>query len=100
LGLDPAKLIEIFSETSGGPNVLKSRGPSLVAALGGTAPSPVTFDIDSIRKDLRTMLEEGRALGRELPLSEKTLACYDDASHKGLGPADAVMMSVGFLNAR
>jgi 3-hydroxyisobutyrate dehydrogenase len=100
LGLDPAKLIEIFSETSGGPNVLKSRGPSLAAALGGTPPRPVTFDIDSIRKDLRTMLEEGRALGRELPLSEKTLACYDEASRKGLGPADAVMMSVGFVEGR
>ena len=100
LGLDPAKLIEIFTETSGGPNVLKSRGPSLTGALGGIAPEPVTFDIDSIRKDLRTMLEEGRALGRDLPLSAKALACYDEASRKGLGSADAVMMTAGFMDGK
>ena len=97
LGLDPAKLVEIFSETSGGPNVLRTRGPSLAGALNGTAPQPVTFDIDSIRKDLRTMLEEGQALGRELPLSAKALECYDEASRKGLGAADAVMMTAGFV---
>ncbi len=96
LRLDPAKLIEIFSETSGGPNVLKTRGPSLAGALGGAAPSPVTFDIDSIRKDLRTMLEEGRALGRDLPLSARALECYDEASRNGLGAQDAVMMSASF----
>lgn len=97
LGLDPAKLIEIFSETSGGPNVLKTRGPALTGALGGTAPKPVTFDIDSIRKDLRTMIEEAHSLGRELPLSAKALECYDEASRKGLGPADAVMMTADFV---
>jgi 3-hydroxyisobutyrate dehydrogenase len=100
LGLDPAKLIEIFSETSGGPNVLKSRGPSLIGALGGVAPNPVTFDIDSIRKDLRTMLEEGRSLGCDLPISAKALECYDEASRKGLGPADAVMMTAGFMDGK
>lgn len=98
LGLDPAKVIEILSESSGGPNVLKTRGPALIGALNGTPPQPVTFDIDSIRKDLRTTLEEGRALGRELPLTEKSLACYDRASQGGFGAADAVMMTVGFVN--
>ncbi len=97
LGLDPAKVIEIFSETSGGPNVLKTRGPALTGALGGTAPKPVTFDIDSIRKDLRTMIEEAHSLGCELPLSAKALECYDEASRKGLGPADAVMMTADFV---
>ncbi len=97
LGLDPAKVIEILSESSGGPNVLKTRGPALVGALNGIAPSPVTFDIDSIRKDLRSTLEEGRALGRELPLAARSLECYDQASRDGLGAADAVMMTAGFV---
>lgn len=100
LGLDPTKLIEIFSETSGGPNTLKVRGAALADALRGKAPDPVTFDIDSIRKDLRTMLEEGRSLGRELPVSAKALECYDEASRRGLGPADAVMMTAGFVDGR
>ncbi len=97
LGLEPSKLIEIFTETSGGPNVLKSRGASLAAALAGIAPDPVTFDIDSIRKDLRAMLDEGRSLGRELPLSAKALECFDQASRNGLGAADAVMMTADFV---
>lgn len=100
LGLDPAKLIEIFSETSGGPNTLKGRGPALADALRGKAPDPVTFDIDSIRKDLRTMIEEGRSLGRELPISNRALECYDVASSKGLGAADAVMMTAAFVDNR
>ena len=98
LGIDPAKVIEILSESSGGPNVLRTRGPSLIGALNGTPPQPVTFDIDSIRKDLRTTLEEGGALGRDLPLTAKVLDCYDAASRNGLGPADAVMMTVSFVN--
>jgi len=100
LGLDPAELIEIFSESSGGPNTLRSRGPSLADALRGKAPDPVTFDIDSIRKDLRTMLEEGHSLGRELPISARALECYDEASRKGLGAADAVMMTASFVDGR
>src|SRR5207244_6410903 len=35
LGLDAARLVDIFTDTSGGPNVLKNRGPALTAALQG-----------------------------------------------------------------
>lgn len=97
LGIDPAKLVEIFTETSGGPNVLKTRGPALIGALNGTPPVAVTFDIDSIRKDMRTTLEEAQALGRNLPLAQLAAACYDEASRRGLGAADAVMMTAGFV---
>ncbi len=97
LGIDAAKLVEIFTESSGGPNVLKVRAASLVEALNGTSPQPVTFDIDSMRKDLRMMLDEARSLGRELPVSTKALACYDEASRNGLGAADAVMLPASFI---
>jgi 3-hydroxyisobutyrate dehydrogenase len=97
LGIDPSKLIEIFTESSGGPNVLKVRGAPLVEALSGTSPQPVTFDIDSMRKDLRMMLDEARSLGRELPVSAKALECYDEASRGGLGAADAVMLPASFI---
>jgi 3-hydroxyisobutyrate dehydrogenase len=100
LGIDPAKLMEIFSETSGGPNVLKGRGPSLATALKGTPPNPVTFDVDSIRKDLRTMIEEGRSLGRDMPLTTRALECYDEASRDGIGPADAVMVTARWVNLK
>ena len=89
LGLDPARVMDILSDTSGGPNVLKVRGPALAAALMGREVAPVTFDVDSIRKDLRTMIEEGHALGAGLPVTERALACYDEASAEGLGAKDA-----------
>ena len=100
LGIAPAKLIEILMESSGGPNVLKVRGVPLTEALGGAAPRPVTFDVDSIRKDLRTMLEEGRSLGRDMPLTTRTLECYDEAVRDGIGPEDAVMVTARWVNQK
>lgn len=97
LGLDPARLIDIFADTSGGPNVLKTRGPVLAAALGGNAPANVTFNIDSIRKDLMTMIEEAQALGYDLPLAARALECFDTVSRAGLGAGDAVMLPVSWL---
>ena len=46
---------------------------------------PVTFDVDSMRKDLQTMIEEGRALGGTLPVTARALECFDQASRDGLG---------------
>lgn len=97
LGLDPARMVSIFADTSGGPNVLKTRGPMLAEALGGKVPANVTFDIDSIRKDLATMIEEGRALGYDLPVTARALECFDAVSRAGLGDGDAVMLPVTWL---
>jgi 3-hydroxyisobutyrate dehydrogenase len=85
LGLPPQRLVDIFSDTSGGPNMLKPLGPNIAQALGGDLAVGVFFDVDSVRKDLRTMLEEGRAHGRPMPLVTKTLELYDEASAAGLG---------------
>ena len=100
LGLDPARLMDIFADTSGGPNVLKVRGPALAAALAGKDPGGATFNVDSIRKDLRTMLEEARALGRELPVTQRTLECFDRAARDGLGAADAAMLPASWLRSQ
>ena len=97
LGLDPARVIDILADTSGGPNVLKTRGPALAAALGGREVGSVAFDIDSTRKDLRTMIDEARAVGAELPVAERTLACYDAASLDGFGEKDACVMPARFM---
>ena len=97
LGLDPARIVDILTDTSGGPNVLKARGPAIVGALQGKEITPVTFDVDSIRKDLRTMIEEARALGAQLPVTEKALACFDEASRDGLGGKDASTLPSRFI---
>jgi 3-hydroxyisobutyrate dehydrogenase len=97
LGLDAARVIDILADTSGGPNVLKTRGSAFAAALSGRDVGPIAFDIDSTRKDLRTMIEEAHALGVELPVTERTLECFDEASREGLGAGDACALPARFL---
>jgi len=94
LGLDPGRVIDLMSDTSGGPNVLKVRGPALVKLLKGEDPGPVGFTLDNGIKDLRTMLAEGEARGVELPLVADTLACFEEASRHGLGAAEGASLSV------
>src|SRR2546421_827260 len=100
VGLDPARLMDIFADTSGGPNVLKVRGPAVAAALAGKDPGAATFNVDSMRKDLRTMLEEARALGRELPVTQQALECFDRAARNGLGAADAATLPASWLRSQ
>jgi len=97
LGLDAARLVDIFTDTSGGPNVLKNRGPALAAAIQGKAVGPITVDIDAMRKDLRTMVEEAEALGAELPVTSSALECYDKASRAGLGKGDITAIPVRWM---
>jgi len=94
LGLDPGRVIDLMSDTSGGPNVLKVRGPALVKLLKGEDPGPATFTLDNGIKDLRTMLAEGGRCGVELPLVADTLACFEEASRHGLGIGEGAAMSV------
>lgn len=100
LGKDPAWFIDVFADTSGGTNALKARGPALAAALGGKDPGPTTFDIDSIRKDLRTMLDEGKSLGVDLPVVARTRELYDQASAAGWGSKDVTNVLTYWLNQR
>jgi 3-hydroxyisobutyrate dehydrogenase len=94
LGIDPARLIDLLSDTSGGPNVLKVRGPALVKMLKGEDAGAVTFSLDNSAKDLRTMLAEGAARGIEMPLVARTLACFEEASRNGLGGGEVSALSV------
>jgi 3-hydroxyisobutyrate dehydrogenase len=88
LNVDRTAMMDLFADTSGGPNVLKMRGPVIAAALTGDTSAAPTFDVDSIRKDLRTMLAEGEARGLDLPLVRQTLTVYDEASAAGWGKRD------------
>ncbi len=88
LNLDPAWLVELFADTSGGTNVLKARGGAVALALQARESGSATFDCDFIRKDLRTMVAEAKSRGFALPLAERTLAVYDQASAEGWGDKD------------
>ena len=92
LGLDPGWLVELMADTSGGPNVLKNRGPAIARTLAGEDPGGVTFDIDSIRKDLRTMVAEAEGRGFGLPVASRALAVFDEAGADGWGGRDGTWL--------
>ena len=90
LGIDPARLVEIFADSSGAATVLKNRGAAVAKALAGEDTGPATFDLNSMRKDLRTMLEEAEHLGVELPTAARVLEAFDRAAQAGHGGIDGV----------
>jgi 3-hydroxyisobutyrate dehydrogenase len=100
LGIEPARLIDILADTSGGPNMLKTRGPAIAATLAGKETSPVTVDIDTMRKDLRTMVEEARSMNRALPVTARALECFDAAVKDGWGERDITMLPARWLLSR
>ena len=88
LKIEPERMISILADTSGAANVLKMRGAAVSAHLTGKDPGPVSFAVDLVCKDLRTMIAEAKALGGTLPAAETALKCFEDASRSGLGAAD------------
>src|SRR3984893_1130791 len=94
LGIEPARLMDIFADSSGGTNAVKGRGPAIAAMLEGRDAGPVGFDIDSGRKDLKAMVAEGRSRGIDLPVTKAALACFDEASARGIGPKDGSSLAV------
>jgi 3-hydroxyisobutyrate dehydrogenase len=92
LKLDNKWLMEFLSETSGGPNMLKTRGPAIAAALDGKDPGLANFDIEGIRKDLSIMLAEAKVRGVSLPLVERAFAVYDGACKDGWGQRDGAAL--------
>ncbi len=96
LGIDPARLIEIFSDTSGAATVLKNRGAAVAKALAGEDTGSAAFDLDGMRKDLRTMLDEAGGLGVELPAAARVLEVFDRAAHAGQGGIDGVRIPAWF----
>ena len=87
-GMDPVQLMDFFADTAGAPNVLKTRGPLIGKALAGDEVKPPAFDVNSICKDLRTMIAEAESLGAKLPLAEDTLRIFDQAAEAGWGGKD------------
>jgi len=93
LGLEPEQIVDLFSDTSGGANILKARGAMVAKGMRGDSPQPVTFDVDSFRKDLRTMVAEGEERGFSLPVAERALSVYDEASEHGWGSRDGTSLA-------
>ncbi len=97
LKLDPARVVDIFSDSSGGPNMLKVRGSLIAQALSGDKTGMVTVSLATMRKDMRSMLDQGQANHRQLPLTEQTLKNLDAAAAQGMDDADCAQFPVWWL---
>lgn len=86
-GFDPQWLVDLFAESTGGPNALKTRGPSVVTSLSG-GDVAVTADISTFLKDLGLMSATARAQGHESPLVERARTAFADAEKNGVGGID------------
>ncbi len=93
LGLSTEWLVDFFSDTSGGANVLKARRDPIAKALAGGDIGPASFAVDAIRKDLRTMIAEAAKQNMELPVTARTLEVYDAASRAGFGDKDGAALT-------
>ena len=97
LGLDPARVIDILADTSGGPNMLKVRGAAIAGALAGTAGGAVSVDVATMRKDMRAMLAQAGSMQARLPLTELALRTFEQAAAQGLDAADCTQLPVWWL---
>ena len=97
LGLDPARVIDIFTDTSGGPNMLKTRGPTIASALKGNRSAKVTVNVATMRKDMHAMLDQAALQHCKLPLTALALECFDQAATQGLDAADCTQLPVWWL---
>jgi len=88
LGFTPERLVDIFADTNGANNAFRGRVSKLADIFAGRDPGIVTFSLANAQKDARTMAEEGRARGVDLPLIERSIACFGDAIDAGWAAAD------------
>ncbi|MEA3193213.1 MAG: 3-hydroxyisobutyrate dehydrogenase [Betaproteobacteria bacterium] len=96
LQIEPTRLMDILADTSGAPNMLKNRAATLAAALAGKEPSPVTVNVDTMKKDLTEMVEEMRSLGWSSLVAQAALDGFTHASKAGLGAKDCSMLPVSW----
>jgi 3-hydroxyisobutyrate dehydrogenase len=97
LGLDPKRVVDIFSETSGGPNLLKTRGAFIAQSLIDGKSDTVNVTLNTVIKDLNAMKTHAQTLNRKLPLSELAMANFEASSKSGLGDADVAEHLVRWL---
>jgi 3-hydroxyisobutyrate dehydrogenase len=97
LGLDPQRVIDILSDSSGGPNMLKVRGAMIAKTLAEKKSDQVTVNVATMRKDMQAMLDQGGKLEREMPLTALALQQFEAAAHSGLDGKDCSELLVWWL---
>jgi 3-hydroxyisobutyrate dehydrogenase len=86
---DAGHVLDLLADSSIGAALLRTRGPQIAAALNGETTRSAAFDVDTMRKDLRYMVQEAAARGSALPLASRTLDGFDRAAREGRGHVDS-----------
>jgi 3-hydroxyisobutyrate dehydrogenase len=94
VGWEPKRLLDLFVESNGANNALKTRAEMIVKMFEGADPGPTTFSIANGLKDLRTMVATGEALGADMRATKAALAGFEDATAHGIGGGDGAQMAV------
>jgi 3-hydroxyisobutyrate dehydrogenase len=94
VGWEPKRLLDLFVDSNGANNGLKTRADMIVAMLEDRDPGATTFSIANAVKDLRTMVATGTAKGTDMPAAKAALAALEEANNKGLGAFDASRQTV------
>lgn len=97
LNISPERWIDILADTSGAPSMMKARVPAIISNLKGEAQPAAAFTLDNIRKDLRTMIEEAKSNGWDIPVTQMALEQLDKTSAAGLGEADGTAVPAWFI---
>lgn len=95
-----AHAIDMLADSNIGASILRTRGPEILAAMRGGPASAASFDVDTMRKDLRYMAQEAAFRGGALPLASRTLECFDSASRDGDGGVDGVAYPAYWISHR
>ncbi len=94
VGWEPKRLLELFCESNGANNGLKTRAEMIVKMLEGKDPGPTSFSIANGVKDLRTMIATGEALGADMRATKAALSTFEEATKAGIGGGDGAQMTV------
>jgi len=97
LDVPPERVMDILGDTSGAPAMLKNRGPSIAAALGGKENPNPTVTVDTLKKDLAEMVAEAKTLGYDSLVTSGALKAFERASKAGLGTKDCTSLPVAWL---
>lgn len=98
LGLAPQRVIDILSESSGGPNMLKVRGAMIAKTLAEKKSDQVTVNVATMRKDMQAMLDQGQSTQRALPLTTLALQQFESAAQSGWDDKDCSELLVWWLS--
>jgi 3-hydroxyisobutyrate dehydrogenase len=98
LGLEPQRVIDILSDSSGGPNMLKVRGAMIAKTLAEKKSDQITVNVATMRKDMQAMLDQGQAGQRALPLTTLALRQFEAAAQSGWDDKDCSELLVWWLS--